>query len=72
MNRDQMLLRFGFYCGLIGRLLHDNSFADRWWGKAQEITEEDYIRETGEIARRLVAAGFLRPEEDPFESEWNG
>lgn len=69
MTRAVMLLRFGFYCGCAGRLLGDNSYAERWFGRAYELTEADYMRETAEIQARLVAGGMVRPDEDPYETQ---
>jgi hypothetical protein len=69
MTREQMFLRFGFYCGLAHRELGDISYAERWIGRAHLLTIEDYMRETGEISQRLTAAGFIRPDEDPWESQ---
>jgi hypothetical protein len=69
MTRDEMLLRFGFYAGLAGRLLGDDSYAKRWYGRAHELTDEDYVREMNEIARRLVVGGLIGADEDPWESQ---
>ena len=68
MTREEMLLRFGYYCGGIGRLLGDYSYAERWCGRCEELTEVDYMRETTEIQGRLVAAGLLGSDEDPYEA----
>jgi hypothetical protein len=63
-----MVLRHGYYSGLAIRMLDDKSYAWRWCGRAQELTEEDYRRETSEICERLVARGIIRADEDPWES----
>lgn len=68
MTREQMLLRAGFYIGMAGRVLNDNSYFARWYGRAHEMTELDYMRETAEIQSRLVAGGFIGADEDPYES----
>ena len=67
MTRDEMILRMGYYAGVASRVLHDDSYASRWLGRAQDITLEDYMRETSEIAERLRAGGFIGPDEDPFD-----
>lgn len=68
LTREQMLLRAGFYMGLAQRYLNDSSFADRWMGRAGEMTEADYMQETAEIQSRLVAGGFIAPDEDPYRT----
>ena len=68
MTRDEMILRFGYYSGLASRLLHDDYYWKKWWGRAQEFTLEDYLREATEISERLLEAGFIGPDEDPWES----
>jgi hypothetical protein len=67
MDREEMLLRAGYYAGMAGRLLGDRSYEQRWKGHAEDITEVDYMLMTSEIQRRLVAAGFIGPDEDPWE-----
>jgi hypothetical protein len=32
------------------------------------LTDAEYFRETADIQRRLVAAGKIAPDEDPFET----
>lgn len=66
MSRDEMLLRHGWYCGFIERKLGDASFAARWFGRAQEITEADYLGDVAAIQARLRAAGVIAADEDPF------
>lgn len=62
-----MLLRAGYYAGIAGRLLGDNSYAKEWHGRADELTEAEYILMTSEIQSRLVDAGHIAVDEDPFE-----
>jgi hypothetical protein len=41
------------------------------WGplqKEHKLTDAEYFRETADIQRRLVAAGKIAPDEDPFET----
>jgi hypothetical protein len=66
MSRDEMLLRHGFYCGMADRVLGDVSYGARWFGRAHELTEAAYMQTATEIQARLVAAGAIGPDEDPF------
>lgn len=61
-----MLLRHGWYCGYAERILGDASYGGRWFGRAHELTEVEYLETVAEISGRLVAAGFLAPDEDAF------
>ena len=63
-----MVFRVGCYAGIASRLLGDDSYAERWLGRAQELTEAEYMSETAEIQARLVAAGLIGPDEDPYET----
>lgn len=76
MSRDEMPVRMGLYSGLASRVLKDDSYAARWLGRAHELTEEDYIEATHEIQSRLVKAGFIGPDEDPYgqfrKTDWRG
>lgn len=67
MTRDEMVLRMGFYAGRALRDLGDGSYYERWHGRAQELTEEEYEQTVSEILARLVAEGKIRPDEYPFE-----
>jgi hypothetical protein len=69
MTRDEMLCRFGYYCGLAARLLNDDSYWKRWYGHAEDITEEIYSTEVSEISARLKKAGLIAADEDPWESK---
>jgi hypothetical protein len=68
MDRNEMLLRAGYYAGIACQLLGDRSYERRWIGKAEDITEEDYMLMTSEIQRRLAVAGFIAADEDPFDA----
>ena len=72
LRRDEMLIRMGFYCALISRELGDDSYALRWLGRAGDMTEEDYVRDSTEIMQRLMEAGKVAADEDPFEGRYNG
>ncbi len=63
-----MILRAGYYAGIAARLLGDRTYEQRWHGRADELTEAEYAVMTAEIQRRLVAAGHIAADEDPFES----
>jgi len=67
-DRDEMLLRFGVYCGLASRLLQDNSYARRWHGHAEDLTVDEYWTTVKEIHQKLLAAGKIREDEDPLET----
>jgi hypothetical protein len=66
MNRDQMLLRHGYYCGLAERLLRDESYTKRWLGRAHHLTENQYLEEIQEIEHQLVEHGFIQSDQDPW------
>ena len=36
------------------------------------MTEEDYLRDSTEIMQRLMEAGKVAADEDPFEGRYNG
>lgn len=72
MTRDELLIRFGAYAGLAARLLGDYSYSNRWLGNAHLLTAEAYASESAEIQSRLLAAGFIVPDEDAFESMMAG
>jgi len=72
MSREEMLMRLGYYIGFAMRELGDGSYADwlqRKWGRAETITEDEYVVMASRIHADLVAAGKIRPDEDPFELE---
>jgi len=61
-----MLFRHGWYCGYALRHLGDDSYGRRWFGRSDELTEVGYLETVAEISGRLLAAGVIRPDEDPF------
>lgn len=61
-----MLLRMGFYAGLMGRYFGDRSYAERWVGHAEDITDADFQKGCAEMQERLVAAGIIKADEDPY------
>lgn len=67
MSRDEMYIRAGFYVGLAVRDLNDPSYWHRWAGNAQNLTPVEYAQMASEIHARLLAAGKIRPDEDPVE-----
>lgn len=68
MDRTEMLIRHGYYAGLAWKLLGDDSHARRWMRRGEEITFEAYQRVAHEIQERLIAAGHIAPDEDPYET----
>jgi hypothetical protein len=68
MTRTEMLMRLGYYSGIAVRDLKDHSYAERFTGKAETVTEADYWMVAAEIQTRLVAAGKLRADEDPWDN----
>ncbi len=67
MSREGLLLRLSYYAGCAGRVLNDNSYALRYLGRAETVTEEEGLRVIAEIRARLAAAGH--PPTDPFSPE---
>jgi hypothetical protein len=65
MSRDEMLLRHGFYCGMADRHL-GTQYGIQWIGRAYELTEAKYLEMAQEIQGKLVAAGVIGVDEDPF------
>lgn len=68
MERNEMLMRFAAYCACAKCDLKDDSYLKRWAGKGDQITEEDYRLTAVEIQSRLVAAGVIAADEDPYET----
>lgn len=66
---DEMLLRLGYYCGVAYRVFGDDSYALRFLGSAELVTPVDYAEMTSEISARLIAGGYLSPDEDLWEKE---
>jgi hypothetical protein len=67
-NRFEILLRAGFYAGMASYHLGDNSYALRWHMDAERISDEEFMDGYREIHSRLVEAGKLAPDQDPFEA----
>lgn len=67
MERDRMLLRLGVYCGVAARLLKDTGYAERFLSHAEDVTEVDYLEMSAEIKERLLVAGLIAPDEDPYD-----
>jgi hypothetical protein len=67
MDRTEMLLRFGYYSQLLAVETGDRAFIERWENRAHEMTPADYYRDCAVMHDRLVRAGAIEPDEDPFE-----
>ena len=73
MSHGERALRLGIYCGLAAVKLKDDSFAQRFLGRSiREVSDAEYLEVTLEIQRRLVAAGVIGADEDPFEETVEG
>jgi len=68
MTRSEMAARIGFYAGMIYHHFGDMSDAQRWLGNAEQLTEEAYMEHAHQMQERLRAGGFIRADEDPWES----
>jgi hypothetical protein len=61
-------VRLGVYAGLAAVKLGDNSYARQFFGRAiTEVSEVEYVSATAEIHGKLLAAGIIQPDEDPFD-----
>lgn len=69
MDRPMMLLRLGYYCGAASRLLNDKSHAIRVLGRAEQITEADYLEIKTKIEADLVEAGHLQAGVDLYDRD---
>lgn len=69
MERSDIILRAGFYCGLAQKHFGDFSPAARVWGRLEECSDEELLRLCQGIHDRLVEAGIVRADEDPFLSD---
>jgi len=68
MSAGERALRLGIYCGLAAVKLGDRSYAVRFLDRQiSDVTEAEYLEVTLEIQRKLVEAGIIGPDEDPFE-----
>lgn len=69
MTNGEKALRLGIYAGLAAVKLGDPSFAEELSGRnICDVTDEDFRLIAGEIHVRLLIAGFIQPDEDPFEA----
>src|SRR4030095_6917867 len=68
MDRSEMLRRFACYCAVAMKDLNDSSYMERWAGRAGDVTEEDYCGLAADIQSRLLAAGLIKQDEDPYET----
>jgi hypothetical protein len=61
-------LRLGFYAGIAVAKLGDDSYARQFIGRdIADVSEAEYLEVTREIHHKLLKAGIIRPDEDPFE-----
>lgn len=68
MDRTEMMMRLGYYCGMAARAFGDCSYALRCLGRGETITEAEYLEITQQIQARLLAARLIQPDEDPYEA----
>jgi hypothetical protein len=68
VTNGEKALRLGCYAGLAAVKLGDLSFA-RWFEgrNIRDVTDEEFRKFTGEIHVRLLLAGHIQPDEDPFD-----
>jgi hypothetical protein len=69
MTRDEICLRLSWYRGFIYQALGDISYGDRCIRPAHLMSDEECLRILVEIQERLVAAGIIKPDEDPFSEQ---
>jgi hypothetical protein len=68
MTNGEKALRLGVYAGLAAVKLGDHSYAQRFLGRRiADVSEAEYLQVTTEIQHKLVAAGIIQPDEDPFD-----
>jgi hypothetical protein len=68
MDRNEMLLRFSAYMAIAQKDLNDSSYITRWAGRGDDVTEEDYRQLATDIQARLLTAGIIKQDEDPYET----
>lgn len=68
MNREQLILRVGFYAGTCSKLLGEERYALQFIGRAHLASEREMIEAIHEMRTALVAAGKCAAVED-LESE---
>jgi hypothetical protein len=60
---------FSCLVGLWDQALGDISYGDRCIRRAHLMSDEECLRILVEIQERLVAAGIIKPDEDPFSEQ---
>ena len=69
MTNAEKALRLGIYAGLAAVKLGDHSYARRFIGRRiGDVSAEEYFEFVNEVQQRLVAAGIVGPDEDPFDA----
>jgi hypothetical protein len=68
MTNSEKALRLGIYAGLAAVKLNDHSYARRFLGRrVGDVSAEEYFQFVNEVQQKLVAAGVIQPDEDPFD-----
>jgi len=71
VNREELWTRLGYSAALAHQLLGDASYAVRLFDFSLPIPDDEALATMTEIQRRLVTAGILWPDEDPFAANLN-
>lgn len=66
MNRAHLMIRLGWYSGLIHRQLGTDAYTRYGQKCVDEISDEEAYTAIAEIHDKLIAAGVIQPDEDPF------
>jgi hypothetical protein len=68
MTDWERALRLGIYAGLAAVKLQDQSYAERFLDRnIADVSAAEYAAFTCEVHRKLVDAGIIQADEDPFE-----
>jgi hypothetical protein len=68
MTNSEKALRLGIYAGLAAVKLGDHSFARQFVGRRiADVSPEEYFQFVNEVQQKLVAAGVIQPDEDPYD-----
>ena len=68
MTDAEKALRLGVYAGLAAVKLGDHSYANQFAGRRiEDVSAEEYFAFVNEVQQKLVAAGIVGPDEDPFD-----
>jgi len=68
MSPAERAMRLGCYAGLAAVKLGDDSYARQFLGRTiSQVSEAEYQQAVTEIQQKLVAAGIIQADEDPFE-----